>query len=168
MSLKDQHIIIFSQMQFDGRLESTNYTMAKHLAQDNYVYYVDRPYTWRDYFQFRNTAGFRIRRPHFFSSKNCVIESGIPNLKIIIAPPVQSINILPEGKLYRLALKINEWIVGSRINKLIKNLNITDYIYINSYNFSFPTLHKLFEPVLTVYHCVDPIIEPYQTKHGLI
>ncbi len=45
MSLKDQHIIIFSQMQFDGSLESTNYTMAKHLAKDNIVYYVDRPYT---------------------------------------------------------------------------------------------------------------------------
>jgi len=155
-------------MQFDGRLESTNYTMAKHLAKDNYVYYVDRPYTWRDYFQFRNTDSFRTRRPHFFSSKNCIIVTDVPNLKIIIAPPVLSINVLPESKLYRLALKINEWIVGSRINKVIKNLNISDYIYINSYNFSFPTLHQLFKPVLTVYHCVDPIIEPYQTKHGLI
>lgn len=155
-------------MQFDGRLESTNYTMAKHLAQDNYVYYIDRPYTWRDYFQFRNTPGFRARRPHFFSPKNCIIQTDNPNLKIIITPPVQSINVLPESKLYRLALKINELIVGSRIKKVIKNLNIGNYIYINSYNFSFPTLHKLLNPELTVYHCVDPIIEPYQTKHGLI
>jgi len=168
MSLKGQNIIIFSQMQFDGRLESTNYIMAKHLAIDNYVYYVDRPYTWRDYFQFRNTPGFLTRKPHFFSSKDCIIETDIPNLKIIITPPVQSINVLPEGKLYRLALKINELIVGSRIKKVIKRFNITDYIYINSYNFAFPTLHKLFKPALTVYHCVDPIIEPYQTKHGLI
>jgi len=155
-------------MQFDGRLESTNYTMAKHLAKDNYVYYVDRPYTWRDYIQFRNTPGFRIRKPHFFSSANSLIETEIPNLKIIITPPVPSINMLPEGRLYRLALKINELIVGRRLKKVIKNLNITNYIYINSYNFSFPSLHKLFNPALTVYHCVDPIIEPYQTKHGLI
>jgi teichuronic acid biosynthesis glycosyltransferase TuaH len=155
-------------MQFDGRLESTNYTMAKHLAKDNYVYYVDRPYTWRDYLQFRNTPGFRIRRPHFFSSENSFIETDIPNLKIIITPPVPSINMLPEGKLYRLALKINELIVGKRLKKVINNFNITNFIYINSYNFAFPTLHKLLNPVLTVYHCVDPIIEPYQTKHGLI
>ncbi len=168
MSLKDQNIIIFSQMQFDGALESTNYTMAKHLAKDNYVYYVDRPYTWRDYVKFKNTHGFRVRKPHFFSSKNSFIETEIPNLKIIITPPVPSINMLPEGKLYRLALKINEWIVGSRLKKVIKGLNIKNFIYINSYNFSFPTLHKLISPVLTVYHCVDPIIEPYQTKHGLI
>jgi glycosyltransferase involved in cell wall biosynthesis len=168
MSLKDQNIIIFSQMQFDGKLESTNYTMAKHLAKDNFVYYVDRPYTWRDYIQFKNTPGFKTRRPHFFSSSNSIIDTEILNLKIIISPPVPSINMLPEGKLYRLALKINEWIVGSRIKKVVKNLNINNYIYINSYNFTLPSLHKLLNPTLSVYHCVDPIIEAYQTKHGLI
>jgi len=168
MELKNEQIIIFSQMQFDGRLESTNYTMAKHLAKDNFVYYVDRPYTWRDYIKFRNTPGFEIRKPHFFASTNSLIDTDIPNLKIVITPPVPSINMLPEGKLYRLALKINELIVGNRLKKVIKKLNISNYIYINSYNFSFPTLHKLLNPALTVYHCVDPIIEPYQTKHGLI
>ncbi|HEY5327382.1 MAG TPA: glycosyltransferase [Mucilaginibacter sp.] len=168
MSLEKQHIIIFSQMQFDSPMESTNYTIAKHLAKDNYVYYVDRPYTWRDYVHFWGTPGFNVRKPHFFSSKNSFIETEIPNLKIIITPPVPSINMLPEGKLYRLALKINELIVGSRLKKVIKLLNIKSFIYINSYNFSFPTLHKLINPVLTVYHCVDPIIEYYQTKHGLI
>jgi teichuronic acid biosynthesis glycosyltransferase TuaH len=168
MSLKDQNIIIFSQMQFDGRLESTNYTMAKHLAKDNIVYYVDRPYTWRDYVQFRKTPGFLIRKPHFFSASNCLIDTEIPNLKIVISPPVPSINMLPEGKLYRLAVKFNEWIAGKRLRKLIKNRSIKNYIFINSYNFSYPSLHQFLKPALTVYHCVDPIIEPYQTKHGLI
>jgi teichuronic acid biosynthesis glycosyltransferase TuaH len=168
MSLKNQNIIIFSQMQFDGKLESTNYTMAKYLAKDNFVYYVDRPYTWFDYVKFKNTPEFKTRSPHFFSSANSIIETEIPNLKIIISPPVPSINMLPEGKFYRMALKLNEWIVGSRVKKVIKNLNINNYIYINSYNFTLPTLHKLLNPTLSVYHCVDPIIEPYQTKHGLI
>src|ERR1700710_266331 len=121
MSLTNQNIIIFSQMQFDGKLESTNYTMAKLLAKDNFVYYVDRPYTWRDYMQFKNTPEFKTRRPHFFSSANSIIETEIPNLKIIISPPLPSINMLPEGKLYRLALKLNELIVGRRLKKVIKN-----------------------------------------------
>ncbi|WP_428331024.1 glycosyltransferase family protein [Mucilaginibacter sp.] len=168
MSLTNQNIIIFSQMQFDGKLESTNYTMAKHLAKDNFVYYVDRPFTWRDYIKFKNTPGFKTRKPHFFSPSNSIIDTEIPNLKIIITPPVPSINMLPEGKIYRIALKFNEWIVGKRLKTIIKNLKIEDYIYINSYNFSYPTLHKLLKPTLTAYHCVDPIIEPYQTKHGLI
>lgn len=168
MSLKNNNIIILSQMQFDGKLESTNYTMAKLLAEDNFVYYVDRPYTWRDYIKFKDTPGFKTRRPHFFNAANSIIETEIPNLKIIISPPVPSINMLPEGKFYRMALKLNEWIVGSRVKKVIEQLNITDYIYINSYNFTLPTMHKMLNPTLSVYHCVDPIIEPYQTKHGLI
>jgi len=168
MSLKNQNIIIFSQMQFDGKLESTNYTMAKHLAKDNFVYYVDRPYTWFDYVKFKNTPEFKTRKPHFFSANNSIIQTDIPNLKIIISPPVPTINMLPEGRFYRMMLKLNEGIVGKRVRLVIKALNITDYIYINSYNFTLPTLHKLLKPTLSVYHCVDPIIEPYQTKHGLI
>lgn len=168
MELKNRHIIIFSQMQFDGRLESTNYTMAKHLAKDNYVYYVDRPFTWKDYIKFRNTPEYKVRKPHFFSSANSYIQTDIPNLKIIISPPVPSINMLPEGRLYRAAVWINERIVATRLKKIIKNLNIRDYIYINSFNYTYPTFHQLIKPVLTIYHCVDPLIEDYQIRHGLI
>ncbi|MEN0054905.1 MAG: glycosyltransferase [Mucilaginibacter sp.] len=168
MELKNRHIIIFSQMQFDGRLESTNYTMAKHLAKDNFVYYVDRPFTWKDYVKFRNTPEYKIRKPHFFSAKNSCIQTDIPNLKIVISPPVPSINMLPEGPLYRKAVKFNEKIVADRLKKVIKKLNIKDYIYINSYNYTYPNFHQLIKPQLTVYHCVDPLIEEYQTRHGLI
>ena len=168
MELRNRNIIIFSQMQFDGHLESTNYTMARHLAKHNNVYYVDRPFTWKDCIKFKDTPEFKIRKPHFFSSANSIIQTEIPNLKIVISPPVPSINMLPEGKLYRIAARINELIVGRRLKKVIKNLNITDYIYINSYNYTYPTFHNLIKPVLTVYHCVDPLIEIYQTKHGLI
>ena len=170
MELKNRHIVIFSQMQFDSRLESTNYTMAKHLAKDNYVYYVDRPYTWKDYVQFKDTPGYKARKPHFFSSKDSFIQTEIPNLKIIISPPVPSINSLPEGKIYRMALKVNEWIVANRLNKVIKHLGITDYIFINSYAFYYPTMHRLLklQPLLKVYHCVDPLVEEYQTRHGLL
>ena len=168
MELRNRNIIIFSQMQFDGRLESTNYTMARHLAKHNNVYYVDRPFTWKDCIKFKDTPEFKIRKPHFFSSANSIIQTEIPNLKIVISPPVPSINMLPEGKLYRIAARINELIVGRRLKKVIKNLNITDYIYINSYNYTYPTFHNLIKPVLTVYHCVDPLIEIYQNKHVLI
>lgn len=168
MELKNKHIIIFSQMQFDGRLESTNYTMAKHLAKDNYVYYVDRPFTWKDYIKFRNTPEYKIRKPHFFSFDPGFIQTEIPNLKIIISPPVPSINMLPEGRLYRAAVKLNEWIVARRLKKVIEKLGIRDYIYINSYNYTYPTFHQLINPALTVYHCVDPLVEEYQIRHGLI
>lgn len=168
MELKNRNIIIFSQMQFDGRLESTNYTMARYLAKNNFVYFVDRPFTWRDYIQYKDTPEYKIRKPHFFSSTNNIIQTEIPNLKIVISPPVPSINMLPEGWLYRIGLRVNELIVAARLKKVIRKFNITDYIYINSYNYTYPTFHNLIKPALTVYHCVDPLIEIYQLRHGLI
>ena len=169
MSLTGKHIVVFSQMQFDGRLESTIYTMARLLARDNYVYFVDRPFTWKDYFKFKDTKAYQVRKPHFFNAKNSFIQSDLPNFKIVICPPVPSINMLPEGKAYRLAVRFNEWMVASRLKKVFKQQGIKDYIYINSYNFSYPQLHQVLEPkpALSVYHCVDPIIEEYQLKHGV-
>jgi teichuronic acid biosynthesis glycosyltransferase TuaH len=169
VSLTGKHIVVFSQMQFDGRLESTIYTMARLLAKDNYVYFVDRPFTWKDYFKFKDTKAYQVRKSHFFNSNDSFIQSDLPNFKIIICPPVPSINMLPEGKGYRLAVKFNEWMVASRLKKVFKQQGIKDYIYINSYNFSYPQLHETLEPkpAVTVYHCVDPIIEEYQLKHGV-
>jgi teichuronic acid biosynthesis glycosyltransferase TuaH len=169
VSLTGKHIVVFSQMQFDGRLESTIYTMARLLAKDNYVYFVDRPFTWKDYFKFKDTKAYQVRKPHFFNAKNSFIQSDLPNFKVVICPPVPSINMLPEGKGYRLAVRFNEWMVASRLKKVFKQQGIKDYIYINSYNFSYPQLHKILEPkpALSVYHCVDPIIEEYQLKHGV-
>ncbi|TWR31728.1 glycosyltransferase family 1 protein [Mucilaginibacter pallidiroseus] len=154
-------------MQFDGKLESTPYTIARQLAKDNFVYFVDRPFTWKDYFKFKHTEAYRVRKPHFFSPNNSIIQADLPNLKIIICPPVPSINMLPEGGLYRMAVKFNEWLVLSRLKKVFNQLGIIKYIYINSYNFSYPALHKKLDAALTVYHCVDPIIEGYQLKHGV-
>jgi teichuronic acid biosynthesis glycosyltransferase TuaH len=106
VSLTGKHIVVFSQMQFDGRLESTIYTMARLLAKDNYVYFVDRPFTWKDYFKFKDTKAYQVRKPHFFNAKNSFIQSDLPNFKVVICPPVPSINMLPEGKGYRLAVRL--------------------------------------------------------------
>ncbi|AMR32674.1 glycosyl transferase family 1 [Mucilaginibacter sp. PAMC 26640] len=169
MTLTGKHIVVFSQMQFDGRLESTIYTMARLLAKDNYVYFVDRPFTWKDYFKYKDTKAYQLRKAHFFNSADSFIQSDLPNFKIIISPPVPSINAIPEGKAYRMAVKFNEWMVASRLKKVFKQLGVKNYIYINSYNFSYPQLHQILEPkpAIAVYHCVDPIIEEYQLKHGV-
>ena len=119
MPLKNQHIFIFSLIKFDGPLESTSYTMAKLLARDNYVYFIDRPVTLKELLVSGNSAAVRLRRSRFFSTKNNLIDTEIKNLKIIITPPVPSINSIPEGKAYRIALKINEYIVASRLKKII-------------------------------------------------
>lgn len=167
MNIKDKHIVILGATRFDQQDQSTTFTMAKLLAEDNFIYYVDYPYTWKDYFRFKGTTGFNNRRPYFSLKSDGVLSCGIKNFKVIIVPVLLSINFLPEGLLYRFLLKFNEMLIRKRIKKVLRKNNINDFIYINSFNFHYPDVADTLAPALTVYHCVDPTITPYDKKHGI-
>ncbi len=166
--LTNQHIFILGLPKFDGPYESTNYTIAKMLAKDNDVYYIDNPYTWKDFYQQKNTPEFKRREPYFKASSTGLIDTEIPRLKVVITQPVPSINFLPEGKMYRILLKYCDGIITKRIKQIIQQKNIPHYIFINSFNFHYPTVADGLNSLLTVYHCVDPLIRPFDTKHGII
>jgi len=168
MILEGKNIVMLSLMKFDGEFESTNYTIAKYLAKNNKVFWVDNPYTWKDYFNGKGTAKFNIRKPHFSLFGSGVIKTDNPDLNVIICPPLASINFLPEGKLYRAALKLNQLLIINRIKKVLKRFGVTDYIYINSYNFNFPDVGDSLKPQLKAYHCVDPLIGDFSLRHGRI
>jgi len=168
MTLENKSIIIFGLMKFDADIESTNYTIARHLAKKNRVFYVDNPYTWKDYIKLKGTKEFNVRKPHFGLFNDGIINTDEPNLKVVITPPVASIHFLKEGLVYRTALKFNQWLIVNRIKRVIKKFNIKEYIFVNSYNFHYPNVGDYLKPVLKVYHCVDPLISPYDLKHGLI
>ncbi len=165
--LKNEDIIILGTAKFDGPYESTSFTIARHLAKDNRVYYVDYPFTWKDYFGLKNTEQFRVRKPHFAASADGIIDTDTPGLKVLITPPVASINFISEGKIYRVALLLNEKIIIRRIQKLIRKQGLKDVIYINSHTFHYPDIAKYIKPAMSIYHCVDPLIVPYDRKHGV-
>lgn len=167
MALKNKHIFILGTAKFDGPYESTSYTVAKYLARDNQVYYIENPYTWRDYFREKGQDSFNRRKEHFKSSSNGLIDTAIANLKIVITPPLLSINFLPENFIYRQILKINEAIIAKRIKKIAAEKGIRDLVYINSFNFHYPNISDLIKPALSVYQCVDPLIIPFDMKHGI-
>ncbi|SDM75877.1 Glycosyltransferase involved in cell wall bisynthesis [Daejeonella rubra] len=168
MILKGKHIFILGATKFDGPDQSTSYNTAKELAKNNFVYYIDYPITWKDYFKLKGTEQIRTRKKYFSPFSDGLTSGGIENLKIIISPPLISINFLPEGKIYRLILKFNELLIRKRIRKVIKLNNISEFIFINSFNFHYPGIADSLKPALTVYHCVDPMIIPYDMKHGII
>lgn len=168
MILKDQTIFILSLMRFDGAYESTNYTIARRLAEHNDVYYIDNPYTHRDYLVKMPRENWERRKECFSPKSSGILDTDLPRLKIIITPPVLSINFIPEGFIYRLLLKLNEKLIAGRVLKIIRERSIRDYIFINSFNFHYPGVAGLLNPKLYVYHCVDPLIADFDTRHGLI
>jgi len=141
--------------------------VAKFLAKDNDVYYVDYPYTWKDCLRQRDEA-YQRRKELFKAKSDGLIDTELPRLKIIIVPPVLSINFLKEGSLYRFLLKYNEKIIARRILQAVGKERVHQAIYINSFNFHYPDIARLISPKLSVYHCVDPLILWHDRKHGLI
>jgi glycosyltransferase involved in cell wall biosynthesis len=167
MALKDKHIFILGMAKFNTEVESTIYTLAKHLAKDNYVYYIENPFTWKDILLKKSKHDAARIKQYYSSAKENIIHTDNPNLKVVVMPPMASINWLPEGKVYRGALKMNQEIMRKRIQQVIKKHNIDNYIFINSFNFYYPDLGTMLSPDLLVYHCVDPLIFPVDRRHGL-
>ena len=168
MALTNQHIFILGSAKFDGEYESSIFTLAKQLAKNHMVYYIDYPYTITDTVRFYKTEQFKVRKPHFRWNASGIIRTENANLKILILPILPSISFFPEGKLYRKLLVNNERIISNRIKKTIHLNQIKDFIYINSFNFHYPDIANYLKPKLTVYHCVDPLIINYDKKHGII
>ncbi|PSL30181.1 glycosyltransferase [Dyadobacter jiangsuensis] len=168
MKLKGHQIIIFGLPRFDSPIESTNYTTAKLLARENQVYYIENPFTLRDFFRLRKTPEYQLRKEHFSLTGHSLIETDIPNLKVIIPPILLSVNFLPENGLFRAALKFNEFLIRRKLKSILKAYKIRDYIFINSFNFHYPTLTDGLTPRLKVYHCLDPMVLPFNRRHGVV
>jgi teichuronic acid biosynthesis glycosyltransferase TuaH len=166
--LKDKVIVFLGNTRFDGNIKSTSLFIARNLAVHNEVYFIDYPFTLKDYISYMKTDVKKERENKFSIFSDGLINTDLPNLKIVITPPVLPINFLPEGFIFRFILKINEFIITLRMKKIFKDKKIKDFIFINSFNFHYPGLAKRIKPELTVYHCVDPMIVPYDMKHGII
>lgn len=158
---------MFSLMRFDDPIESTNYAMAKELARHNRVFYVDNPYTTKDVIELGGTPGHLRRKPHFGRQKPGIIDTELPNLKVVITPPVLSINWMPEGVLYRAALRLNESIIRRRIRSVIARFGLEELVFINAFNFHYPSVAKGLGPALSVYYCVDPLVFDFDRRHGV-
>ncbi len=168
MQAKNKCIFIFGYGRFDKHYESVSFILAKEFAKNNTVYYIDYPFTFRDVMRTRKTEQYKVRKDAFKGKNNGIIETSNPNLKIVIVPPLPSIHFLPEGKLYRRLLSINEKIIAKRLQKIIARDSIQEFIYINSWVFHYPNIAKHIKPSLEVYQCIDPVIMPYDAKHGVI
>jgi teichuronic acid biosynthesis glycosyltransferase TuaH len=168
MKLKEEKIIVFGLPRIDSEIESTNYTTARLLARYNEVYYIENPFTIKDYWRLRGSPQISKRKGYLSLFSTNVMASDTPGLWHVIPPVLLSINFLPEGWLFRSMLRLNESLLAFKLKRIFKEHNISRFIFINSYNFHYPGLADHLKSVMEVYHSLDPLILPFDRKHGSI
>ena len=65
MALRDKDIFIFGLPKFDSEIESTIFTLARHLARNNRVFYIENPYTWKDSILQRKQIDHKRRKQQY-------------------------------------------------------------------------------------------------------
>jgi teichuronic acid biosynthesis glycosyltransferase TuaH len=169
MQTKSKCIFIFGYGRFDQQFESVSFILAREFAKNNNkVYYIDYPFTTKDALRAKGSESYEARKKAFKRINNGILETDIPNLKIVVVPPLWSLHFLPEGKLYRILLRFNEKTIAKTINQIVEKEKIENFIYINSWVFHYPNVSKYIKSTLRIYHCIDPLVMDYDKKHGIL
>ncbi|REA57054.1 glycosyltransferase family 1 protein [Dyadobacter luteus] len=168
MKLNGENIIVFGLPRIDSEIESTNYTTARLLARYNKVYYVENPLTIKDYWRLRGSEQISKRKGYLSVFSTNLMTSDNSGLWHVIPSVLLSINFLPEGWLFRTLLRLNESLLAFKLKRIFRKHKIDSFIFVNSYNFHYPGLAGHLKPALQVYHSLDPLILPFDRKHGLI
>lgn len=164
-------IIMLALARWDGLYSSTAYSIAKELSTNNRVFYIDNPFTIKDFFHYFRTYHIQRRiSPLLFGENTCKKIDTVSDNFFAITPKLTfPTNWLSDGAIYKAFAQLNDRIVYQAIGKTIKDYQIKNYIFLNSFNpfygFYFP---KSFRPILKIYQSVDMIDQaPHIAKHGL-
>jgi len=167
--MRKPDVIIFALPRWDGPYSSTAFSLAQEIAKSARVFYVDNPYTWKDLITGLGDRSIRKRIPALLFGVNKFQSLNATGTLTAVTPLVAlPINFLPAGRAYRLFKRFNSFLVSKCIKSVLKKYNVSQFIFINSYNPFYLNRVNKFNPMLTIYHGVDDISESrYVAKHGV-
>lgn len=150
---RDIDVVCFSLSRWDAPISSPAASLAKELAKNNRVFYIEHPYSFKDFIRERKTSK----------------EYTDQNVRVITPPLVFPINFLPEGNIYDRLSTANNSILVKTLRKLIARNHIRDYIFINFFDpFFLRSIPRDIKPSRLIYQCMDDISQvPYTAKHGI-
>jgi Glycosyltransferase len=163
-------IICFSLSRWDAAISSPAFSLAREFAKTNRVFFIEHPFSWKDYFTYRKTQQVQIRREAMLSGKNIYANpEGLPaNLTIVTPPLTIPVNFLPPGWLYNRLSAINDSKIIKVIRQTIRDHSIREFVYINFFDPYFvQQLPPDIKPIRTVYQSMDDITQvAYSNRHG--
>lgn len=161
-------IIYLSLFRWDGPYSSISEAMSKELSKNNRVFYINHPYSYKDYLTELKAPKYKSRKENL---RKGVIqyEEVHNNIVSIHSPLTYPINFLPPGKIYNNLHQRNQEIVLDTIREVIKKYDIKKFVYLNCFDpFFVPVLPKDFGAKISIYQCVDDMaVSEYTIRHGV-
>lgn len=162
-------VLVFSLPRSHESFSSTSLSLAKELSLSARVFFVNNPYTLKDWFLGRAAisiwsffCGLVLsgRRP-------LIYDKDYPNLFIVEAGVVLPINQLSKGRLYNVFSRINGFLINRVIQSIVNKCGLSDFLFINSFNPLFYYSDVPRGSKMAIYHCVDDITQSrYIARHG--
>ncbi len=139
-------IVCFSLSRWDSAISSPALSLAKEFAKNNRVFFIEHPFSWKDFFAERKSQQIKWRKKALLTGKDIYANPpSLPSSLTIVTPRLTiPINFLPPGFLYNQLAAINDKIVLKAIRSTIKDFGIKNFIYVN---FSIPILYKNSPPI---------------------
>ncbi len=163
--------IILALPRWDAVYSSGTYSTAKALANGGRVFYIDHPFTLKDFVTKFTAPEIRRRLKALLFGRDIYTKvPGLPETFTAVTPRLMlPVNVLPEGRLYDFLSRVNDRILYATVRRIIRDFGVTSFVYLNSYDpcygLHFPAS---FRPSLTVYKTSDDISQaPYTARHGV-
>ncbi len=166
---KGLDLVYFTLFPWENPYSSVSLSFTKEFAKHNRVFYINHPYSIKDFVTNMGDDLVKTRRADLL--KNQMRYESIKDLDNVIAvhPPLTlPINWLPNGMLYEQFSAYNNKIILKTIKKVIDDYQLKDFIYLNCFNpFFAGVLPKDFGQLLSIYQCIDDMTqEKYTARHG--
>ena len=167
---RDCDIICFSLSRWDSAISSPALSLAIEFAKNNRVFFIEHPFSWKDYYTERKSPQIIARKKALLSGKDIYSNPpSLPSSLTIVTPKLTlPINFLPPGFLYNSLAAYNDKIVLKAIRSTIKDFGLKDFIYVNFFDPYF--VQKLppdIKPLRSIYQSMDDISQvAYSNRHG--
>lgn len=163
-------IICFSLSRWDSAISSPALSLAKEFAKNNRVFFIEHPFSWKDFYAERKSPQIISRKKALLSGKDIYANPpSLPSSLTIVTPRLTiPINFLSPGFLYNQLAAFNDRNVLKVIRQIIKDFGIKEFIYVNFFDPYF--VQKLppdIKPLRSVYQSMDDISQvAYSNRHG--
>jgi hypothetical protein len=163
-------IIYFTLFPWDHPYSSVSLSFAKEFAKNNRVFYINHPFTYKDFLSRYQEDAIQHRKKELWKGKMRYDKTPhLPENIICVHPPnTMPINFLPKGRIYDRMYDYNNKIILKMIAQVIKDYDLKDFIYLNCFNaFYAGALPQSMGAKLSIYQCIDDMLEEeYTAKHG--